>query len=97
MTPSNSRGRRSGGDPEAHEDDPTGIRDLLSALPDPGPMPQDLVERIEARLAVEQVSRQQATVPPGLASRSDAVVDLAAERSHPQDTGGGAGHTAQGT
>ncbi|GGK73681.1 hypothetical protein [Ornithinimicrobium pekingense] len=81
MTPSDSQGRRSGGDPEAHEHDPTGIRALLSALPDPGPMPQDLVERIEARLAVEHAHREQATAG-GLGSRSDSVVDLAAERSH---------------
>ena len=33
--------------------DPTGMRDLLAALPDPGPMPDDLVARITAALAQE--------------------------------------------
>ncbi len=33
--------------------DPTGIRDLLSHLPEPGPMPEDLVARITASLARE--------------------------------------------
>lgn len=44
----------------APEDDPTGIRALLSSLPDPGPMPQDLVARITASLAAEQAARQEA-------------------------------------
>ena len=35
------------------EHDPTGMRDLLSRLPDPGPMPADLVARISAALAAE--------------------------------------------
>ncbi len=35
------------------EHDPTGMRDLLSRLPDPGPMPEDLVARISAALAAE--------------------------------------------
>lgn len=41
---------------DAHvgDDDPTGVRDLLSSLPDPGPMPEDLVARIAERLEVEQ-------------------------------------------
>lgn len=39
------------------EVDPTGIRDLLRALPDPGPMPEELVRRIETRLAVELAHR----------------------------------------
>ncbi len=40
--------------PDSVEDDPTGMRDLLSSLPDPGPMPEDLVARITASLASEQ-------------------------------------------
>lgn len=48
--------RRPGtGDPADDEADldPTGIRALLSSLPDPGPMPADLAARITARLAAE--------------------------------------------
>jgi hypothetical protein len=39
------------------EDDPTGMRALLSGLPDPGPMPDDLVARIQASLLSESRSR----------------------------------------
>ncbi len=44
---------------ESHDDrtpvehDPTGMRALLSSLPDPGPMPEHLVARITAALAAE--------------------------------------------
>lgn len=38
-------------DPVEH--DPTGMRALLGSLPEPGPMPADLVARIEAALAAE--------------------------------------------
>jgi hypothetical protein len=51
--------------PDGPDDlDPTGIRALLSALPDPGPMPPDLVERINASIAAEQAARETATVVP---------------------------------
>lgn len=40
--------------PPDPEDDPTGMRALLSSLPDPGPMPEDLVARITASLAAER-------------------------------------------
>ncbi len=46
------------------EHDPTGIRALLSSLPDPGPMPADLVSRINASIAAEQSAREGATVIP---------------------------------
>jgi len=39
------------------DDDPTGVRDLLSSLPQPAPMPDYLVERINASLAAEQAQR----------------------------------------
>lgn len=67
------------GDPD--ELDPTGVRELLAGLPDPGPMPADLVRRIEARLEVERAHRDGAAGTPGLSDHADRVVDLAAERS----------------
>lgn len=54
------------------EHDPTGMRDLLGALPDPGPMPEDLVRRITASLAAEQAAR--AGDPHRDADGSDATV-----------------------
>lgn len=58
------------------EDDPTGMRALLSSLPDPGPMPEDLSARILASLEHEarqsgaigmwdEQSPQVPEVPPG--------------------------------
>jgi hypothetical protein len=81
VTPSDTQGQRPEHGSEGHEDDPTGVRALLASLPDPGPMPVDLVRRIEARLAVEQAHREHGS-PDGLGARSDSVFDLAAERSH---------------
>ncbi|ANS79279.1 hypothetical protein SGUI_1883 [Serinicoccus hydrothermalis] len=67
------------GDPHpAEEHDPTGVRALLAGLPDPGPMPAHLVDRITARLEVEREHRDSADHP--LAASADHVVDLAAER-----------------
>lgn len=43
---------------DAFENDPTGIRDLLRSLPDPGPMPPDVSDRITAALAAEQQGRE---------------------------------------
>ncbi len=40
-------------------EDPTGVRALLSALPEPDPMPDHLVERINASLAAAQAQRAQ--------------------------------------
>ena len=45
-------------DGRADDLDPTGIRALLSVLPDPGPMPADLVDRINASIAAEQPGRE---------------------------------------
>ncbi len=44
-------------DPSSFDDDPTGMRALLGALPDPGPMPPDVVTRIRASLAAEAAAR----------------------------------------
>ncbi|MGL5930754.1 MAG: hypothetical protein ACRCY8_17630 [Dermatophilaceae bacterium] len=44
-------------DDDPVEHDPTGIRDILSRLPEPGPMPHDLVARISAALADEADGR----------------------------------------
>ncbi len=43
-------------DDDPVEHDPTGMRDLLAHLPEPGPMPADLVSRINASLAREAQS-----------------------------------------
>jgi hypothetical protein len=39
------------------DEDPTGVRALLSALPEPEPMPEHVVDRINASLVAEQVER----------------------------------------
>lgn len=65
--------------PARDEDaDPTGVRELLASLPEPGPMPEHLVRRIEARLEVERQSLGQPSH--ALGRRGGQVVDLAAER-----------------
>ena len=55
------------------DDDQTGVRALLSGLPEPDPMPAYLVERISASLAAEQAQRavlaSGASVTPLLAAR----------------------------
>lgn len=66
--------------PDADDVDPTGVRDLLAALPDPGPMPEDLVRRIEARLEVERAHLETERAGSGV-TPADNVLDLAAERS----------------
>ncbi|HSF97595.1 MAG TPA: hypothetical protein VLA55_02790 [Ornithinibacter sp.] len=63
-------------DPTPVEHDPTGMRDLLASLPDPGPMPDDLVARITAALAQESRS---ATLGP--ASDAGTVVPLRPRRA----------------
>lgn len=62
--------------------DPTGMRAILSALPDPGPMPADLVDRITASLAAEQAGGSGDSQTPGpdsaaAASRGATVHSLA--------------------
>jgi hypothetical protein len=55
------------------DDDPTGVRALLSALPAPDPMPDYLVERINASLAAAQAQR-------GAGSPGVSVTPLVARR-----------------
>lgn len=50
ITPRHPRG-------SSPDDDPTGVRALLSSLPEPGPMPPELIARITASLAHEQEVR----------------------------------------
>ena len=45
------------GSEPSRDEDPTGVRALLSSLPEPDPMPEHLVERINASLAAEQAKR----------------------------------------
>lgn len=45
----------SGGTEE--DDDPTGVRAMLQAAPDPGPMPAEVMARIQATLVQEQTRR----------------------------------------
>ena len=76
---------------ESHDDrtpvehDPTGMRALLSSLPDPGPMPEDLVARITAALAHEAGTDAGATasaaVPPS-AAQPTAAQPEAPEQGH---------------
>lgn len=65
--------RTPAGPPSPDDDDQTGVRALLSGLPEPDPMPAYLVERISASLAAEQAQRAAismgAPVAPLLASR----------------------------
>lgn len=41
------------------EPDPTGVREILASLREPGPMPPELIRRITASLSAEQASREQ--------------------------------------
>lgn len=59
----------------SRDDDPTGVHALLSSLPHPDPMPQHLVERINASLAAEQAQR-------AARMENDAVSPMVARRAH---------------
>jgi hypothetical protein len=61
----------------SRDDDPTGVRALLSALPEPDHMPEHLVERINASLAAEQAQRATQT------SGTPVLPLLARRRSRP--------------
>jgi hypothetical protein len=73
------------------EHDPTGMRALLASLPEPGPMPVDLVARISAALAAEE---QRGDGIEQLWHLDDDHVDAAADagpRADDADAGGGGG------
>jgi hypothetical protein len=65
------------------EDDPTGMRRLLAALPDPGPMPEDLTARILAAIASEAAARPMSAEPvvPAVPRSHQAVVTPITHRS----------------
>ena len=60
--------------------DPTGVRSLLANLPDPGPMPDDLVARIAQSLELEQQRRSASGSHSSLdrSDRTDSVSPLSA-------------------
>ena len=47
------------------EDDPTGVRELLAGLPDPGPMPPEVTARILAALDAERLRAADTPAPTG--------------------------------
>ncbi|QIM22401.1 hypothetical protein G7075_16770 [Phycicoccus sp. HDW14] len=68
-------------DTDPIEHDPTGMRALLGSLPDPGPMPADLVARIEAALAAEAAAAADTDLDQALLAAAAPVrVDADAQR-----------------
>lgn len=66
-------------DPTPDDDlDPTGVRALLANLPDPGPMPEELVARISHSLELEQ--RRRTAAAAGAAETAEAEAAAAAEQ-----------------
>lgn len=61
------------------EHDPTGVRALLAGLPDPGPMPDDLVARITAALAAEAGASRPRAVPAPVAGAGAGAGDAREE------------------
>jgi len=80
--------------PEDREDDPTGVRELLSALPDPGPVPEDLAARISASLddldQERRPRRPRHWLPAAVAVMAVAVVSVVVF-----DGGGGVGEAPE--
>lgn len=73
------------GVPTGNDDsDPTGMRVVLSSLPDPGPMPEDLATRICASLEREQGRRTQNDALQQQDSRADAAGDADKHNMHSQ-------------
>ncbi|USQ76345.1 hypothetical protein [Ornithinimicrobium cryptoxanthini] len=69
-------GSRPGSDLPDDELDPTGVRAMLANLPDPGPMPEELVARISQSLLLEQERRAE----PSRETSSSPVISWDAER-----------------
>lgn len=71
------------GRPSEDEHDPTGMRELLASLPDPGPMPDDVMQNIQSALAEEQQQRSgdHANVSPLLNRTSESGESRPRERS----------------
>lgn len=67
-------------EPDADDMDPTGVRALLANLPDPGPMPPELVARISHSLELEQQRRT--TGAAGAASGSGGGHPVEVNRQH---------------
>lgn len=68
-----------------HDEDPTGMRDVLASLADPAPMPRQLADRICASLEQEHHARlgaMQGQHPAELAHHEAMVHDFAAEKAH---------------
>lgn len=67
---------------DGSEPDPTGVRDLLRGLPDPGGMPAGLEARIDAALRAEQSQRARSASaqPPNQLECMAPVADLAQHR-----------------
>lgn len=78
-------------DDHEHEVDPTGVRALLSGLPDPGPMPDDVVARITARLHTEQQQRGPGSPLPAAAAAAGPAATAGSSPGRPQPGEGGAG------
>ena len=68
---------------ESPDDDPTGVRDLLASLPQPAPMPDYLVERINASLAAESAQRAATPAMTWGTSRASVTALLTPTRRRP--------------
>ena len=96
--------------PGDEEHDPTGVRALLGSLPDPGPMPPELIHRISESLAAEQTGRAHADTatdryagvarhgaePPTDAAASDGSRGPRGGGQLPDEGDGGRGAAARG-
>lgn len=69
------------------DEDPTGVRALLSSLPDPGPMPDDLVARISASIATEHAGRAATPVDGAGTAGRDVVTPLPIRFSEDDEPG----------